>query len=149
MTDHPLARFRAAQDEGGTYARALAELRAGQKRLHWMWFIFPQLAGLGHSSTAQYYAITGLPEAQAYLADPVLRDRLVECCHALLASPSRDAVAVLGAIDAQKLRSSMTLFAQAAPPDSDDHATFTRVLHDYYDGTADPATLSLLAAAAD
>lgn len=149
MTRDPLARFRAAQDEGGTYARALAELRAGRKRSHWMWFVFPQLAGLGHSTTAQFYAVADLTEAQAYLADPVLRARLLECCQALLALPTRDAVAVLGGIDAQKLRSSMTLFAQAAPRDSDDQTTFTRVLDDYFDGTADPATLSLLAAAPD
>jgi uncharacterized protein (DUF1810 family) len=137
-----LSRFVTAQDEGGTYAAALAELRAGRKRTHWMWFVFPQLAGLGRSATAQHYAISGLDEAQDYLAHPVLGPRLRESAEALTALPTGDAVAVLGPIDAQKLRSSMTLFARAA--DEDDRAPFLAVLDRYFGGTPDRATLDLL-----
>jgi uncharacterized protein (DUF1810 family) len=113
--DFDLERFVTAQR--GTYEGALAELRAGHKRGHWMWFVFPQIAGLGSSPTAQRYAICGLAEARAYLAHPVLGPRLVEAARALLGSPGGDPVAVLGPVDALKLRSSMTLFAEAAPDD--------------------------------
>jgi len=111
-----LQRFRAAQEQGGTYATALAELRAGRKHSHWIWFVFPQLDGLGSSPMARRHGIRSLDEACAYLADDVLGPRLRECCEALLTlDASADADAVLGGIDAIKLRSSMTLFALAAP----------------------------------
>ena len=121
----------------GAYDDALRELRAGRKESHWMWFVFPQVAGLGRSSMAQLYAISGVAEAAAYLEHPVLGARLRTCCHALLELPGNDAVAVLGSVDAMKLRSSMTLFAQVDP-------WFTTVLEKYDDGELDPATLDLL-----
>ena len=140
-----LTRFLTAHDAGGTYATALAELRAGRKRSHWMWFVFPQVAGLGRSATAQHYAIAGIEEARDYLAHPVLGPRLLECARALTALPGDDPVAVLGGIDAQKLRSSMTLFARAA--DDDAHrATFSGVLDRYYGGAEDAETVRLLGA---
>src|SRR5579885_2945306 len=105
-----LARFVDAQDRGATYATAVRELRAGRKRAHWMWFVFPQVAGLGHSPTARHYALSGVDEARAYLDHPVLGPRLRECAAALLALPGSDPVAVLGSVDSMKLRSSMTLF---------------------------------------
>src|SRR3954447_15084395 len=110
-----LQRFVAAQDQGGVHERAVGELRAGRKTSHWMWFVFPQVAGLGHSPMAQRYAVSGLAEARAYLAHPVLGPRLVECARALLAVPGDDRVGVLGSVDALKLRSSMTLFEAAVP----------------------------------
>ena len=136
-----LQRFVDAQDSGGTYDAVLAELRAGAKRGHWMWFVLPQLAGLGRSATAQHYAISGLAEARAYLAHPVLGPRLRECAAALAELDTADPVAVLGGVDAQKLRSSMTLFAAAAP----DEPVFTRVLDHYFGGAEDPGTTRLLA----
>ncbi len=135
-----LQRYVDAQDERGTYDQALAELWSGRKRSHWMWFVLPQLAGLGRSSTAQHFGITGADEARAYLAHPVLGPRLRECAQALAAHPGTDPVAVLGPVDALKLRSSMTLFARVAP----DEPVFREVLEHYYDGADDPATLSLL-----
>ena len=137
---YDLQRFTTAQDSDDTYARALAELRAGAKRGHWMWFVFPQVAGLGRSETAQFYALDGLGEARAYLADPVLGPRLLDCALALTALEGADPVAVLGGIDAQKLRSSMTLFAQAAEHD-EDRAVFQAVLDQYFGGSPDPQTL--------
>ncbi|MGY1703601.1 DUF1810 domain-containing protein [Geodermatophilus sp. SYSU D00697] len=134
-----LDRFVQAQD-GGTYEQALAELRAGAKRSHWMWFVFPQVAGLGRSPAAQHYAISGLPEAQAYLDHPVLGPRLVECAQALLDLGTSDAVRVLGPVDALKLRSSMTLFARAEP----EAAVFGEVLERFFDGQPDEATLTRL-----
>ena len=134
-----LQRFVEAQD-GGSYDSALRELRDGRKQGHWMWFVFPQIAGLGRSATAQLYAISGLPEAQAYLAHPVLGPRLVECAKALTALPGTDAVQVFGPLDAQKLRSSMTLFARAAP----DEPAFRAVLDRYFGGAFDEATESRL-----
>lgn len=136
MTD--VDRFVAAQD--GIYERALAELRAGNKRSHWMWFVFPQIAGLGASPTARTYALTDLAEARAYLAHPVLGARLAECARALLAVEGRTAGQILGYPDDLKLRSSMTLFARAA----DDPALFQAVLDKYYGGEPDPATLDRL-----
>ena len=109
-----LERFVAAQD-GGVHERALAELRAGRKTSHWMWFVFPQLDGLGRSPTAQAYAIRSLAEARAYLEHPLLGPRLRECCEALLAAEADDPAAVMGAVDALKLRSSMTLFMPRRP----------------------------------
>ena len=141
MTDASgLQRFVDAQDGGGTYDSALRELRAGHKRSHWMWFVFPQVAGLGRSATAQHYAISGLDEARAYLAHPVLGPRLVECAAALTALDTSDAVAVFGGVDAQKLRSSMTLFARAAP----DEPAFRAVLDRYFGGVEDTATIDRL-----
>jgi uncharacterized protein (DUF1810 family) len=131
-----LQRFVDAQDRDGAYERALSELRDGRKRGHWIWFVFPQIAGLGSSEMSRRYAIASLEEAGAYLAHPLLGPRLVECAEALLELPGRDPVAVLGGIDALKLRSSMTLFARvdrAAP-------VFARLLTRYYDGVTDEAT---------
>jgi uncharacterized protein (DUF1810 family) len=129
-----LGRFVAAQD--GVYPRALTELREGRKRSHWMWFVFPQVAGLGSSPTARRYAVSGLDEARAYLAHPVLGPRLRECCEALLSLRATDPENVLGGIDALKLRSSMTLFARADP----EEPLFTRVLERFYEGRSDAAT---------
>jgi uncharacterized protein (DUF1810 family) len=131
-----LQRFVEAQDSGGTYDRALAELRGGRKVSHWMWFVFPQIAGLGRSPIAARFAISGLEEARAYLAHPVLGPRLVESAGALAGQRDRSAVEILGDVDALKLRSSMTLFARAAP----DEPVFAAVLERYFDGQADPET---------
>lgn len=131
-----LQRFVEAQDEDGTYARALAELRAGAKRRHWMWFVLPQIAGLGSSPTARHYAIRSLDEARAYLAHPVLGPRLRETAAVVRDAPAADAAALLGPIDAQKLRSSMTLFARAAPGEP----VFQDVLDRWFGGVADAAT---------
>jgi uncharacterized protein (DUF1810 family) len=135
-----LHRFVDAQDSDGTYATALAELRRGHKTSHWMWFVFPQVAGLGQSPTAVHYGVRGLDEARAYLAHPVLGARLVECADVLAGLDATDAVAVLGGIDAVKLRSSMTLFEHAADDDTRRH--FTAVLDRYFGGEEDPATLA-------
>jgi uncharacterized protein (DUF1810 family) len=138
--DRDLDRFVAAQDQRGTYDGALAELRNGRKQGHWMWFVFPQVAGLGSSPMAQHYAISTLEEARAYVDHPVLGPRLLECCAALLELPASDPVGVLGHIDALKLRSSMTLFDRAVP----DEPVFRQVLEKYYGGELDDATLSRL-----
>ena len=129
-----LARFRTAQD--GAYAGALAELRSGQKVGHWIWFVFPQLAGLGRSELSRIYGIRSIEEARAYLADPVLGPRLLEVARALLEVRGRDAGAILGSVDAMKVRSCMTLFHRADP----DEPTFRAVLDRYYRGVPDPAT---------
>ncbi len=136
-----LARFRAAQEQGGTFERALAELRAGEKRSHWMWFVLPQLAGLGHSETSRRYALSSLAEARAYLEDPVLGARLRECAAALLEHDGLTAEQILGGVDALKLRSCMTLFARAEPAEP----LFAAVLDRYFDGVPDAATDALLA----
>ncbi len=133
-----LQRFVAAQ--AATYDQALAELRAGEKRTHWMWFVFPQIAGLGRSGMAQRFAISGLEEARAYVAHPTLGRRLVECARALTALDTADPERVLGPVDARKLRSSMTLFAHAAP----EEPVFREVLDHYFDGTEDDATTNRL-----
>ena len=133
-----LERFVTAQET--TYADALAELRAGRKTRHWMWFVFPQVAGLGRTSTSQLYAIADLAEARAYLADDVLGPRLRECCRALLDLEGLSAEQVLGGIDALKLRSSMTLFALADP----EERLFVDVLDRFYDGRRDERTVALL-----
>ncbi len=125
---HDLQRFVTAQDDGGTYERALAELRAGRKTSHWMWFVFPQEAGLGQSAMSRRYAIGSPAEARAYLGHPVLGPRLRECAAALLAVEGRSAVEILGEIDAMKLRSSMTLFAAADPGEP----LFPAVLERYF-----------------
>jgi len=132
-----LARFTEAQDD--VFEHAVAELRRGQKTSHWMWFVFPQIAGLGQSSTSRYYAISSLAEAQAYLADAVLGPRLRECASILVAA-SRSADQIFGGIDALKLRSSMTLFQHADPTEP----LFRQVLDQYFDGADDPATLQRL-----
>ena len=131
-----LERFVAAQDARGTYDRALTELRAGSKRSHWMWFVFPQLAGLGRSAMAQRYAVDGLDAARSYLAHPVLGPRLRACAEALLSLAEPDAERVLGPVDARKLQSSMTLFALAAPQE----AVFREVLGACFGGRLDPLT---------
>lgn len=123
-----LERFLAAQDEGGTYERALGELRAGRKRSHWMWFVFPQEAGLGQSAMSRRYAIGSPEEARAYLAHRVLGARLRECAAALLGVEGRSAAEILGEVDALKLRSSMTLFAAADPREP----LFAAVLERYF-----------------
>jgi uncharacterized protein (DUF1810 family) len=141
MTDpFRLQRFVDAQDRGRTYDAALAELRAGRKRSHWMWFVFPQIAGLGRSPMAQEYAIGSVEEARAYLAHPVLGARLREAAQVLADLSGVTAFDVLGGIDATKLRSSMTLFERAAP----DEAVFAAVLDRYFDGERDPATVGLM-----
>ena len=138
-----LQRFVDAQDAAGTYATALAELRRGRKTSHWMWFVFPQVAGLGQSPTAQYYGLRGLAEAQAYLAHPVLGPRIRECASTVAALETADPVGVFGGIDAVKLRSSMTLFGRAAE-DDDSRRLFTDVLDHFFGGEEDPATLARL-----
>ncbi|MGZ4195790.1 MAG: DUF1810 domain-containing protein [Solirubrobacteraceae bacterium] len=135
-----LQRFVAAQDQAGTYAAAVQELRAGRKRGHWMWFVFPQIAGLGQSSTSRRYAISSLDEARAYLAHPVLGSRLHECAGILSELEGRSAQEIFGGIDAIKLRSSMTLFARADP----DRPEFRSVLDVYFGGDPDQATERLL-----
>jgi uncharacterized protein (DUF1810 family) len=138
---HNLERFVAAQDSGGTYRQALAELRVGQKRGHWMWFVFPQIAGLGQSAMSQRYAIASLGEARDYLAHPVLGPRLLECAQALTDHGGRSAEEILGGIDARKLHSSMTLFLRAAPGET----VFKTVLSKFFSGEPDAATDRLLA----
>lgn len=139
--DHDLERFLSAQS-GGTYDRALSELRSGRKRSHWMWFVFPQIAGLGRSEMAKRYAISSLAEAQAYVRHPVLGPRLRDCAQALMDLQTSDPELVMGGIDAMKLRSSMTLFVHAAP----DEPVFGRVLEKYFGGRTDPATEQRLSA---
>lgn len=134
-----LDRFVIAQQRD--HATALAELRAGAKRSHWMWYIFPQLRGLGQSAMAKTYGIADLAEARAYLAHPVLGARLVESAEAVLAHRGKDIVAILGGIDAMKLRSSMTLFERAAKAGE---PKFAAILDAFYAGERDPATLRLL-----
>jgi uncharacterized protein (DUF1810 family) len=133
-----LARFVAAQNSGGTYEQAVAELRRGRKASHWMWFVFPQIAGLGRSGMAQRYAISSLAEARAYLQHNVLGPRLVECADIVASQPSRTVSAqdIFGSIDAMKLHSSMTLFARADPG----QPAFAKVLDRYFDSEPDPAT---------
>lgn len=133
-----LQRFVDAQD--GVYDQVRAELRAGAKRTHWIWFIFPQLRSLGSSSTAKHFGISALSEAQAYLAHPVLGARLRECAGLVAAIDGRPVEDIFGWPDNLKVRSSMTLFAQA----TDDNADFTAVLDKFYGGRLDPRTLELL-----
>jgi len=132
-----LERFVEAQE--GVYPRALAELKAGRKQSHWMWFIFPQIAGLGHSPMAQMYAIQSLDEAHAYLAHPLLGTRLRACCEAVLAVEGRSAHQIFGSPDDLKFRSSLTLFDLASPND-----IFRAALDKYFAGEPDPLTLQKL-----
>ena len=134
-----LERF--VQAQAGLYPQALAELRAGEKRSHWMWFIFPQIAGLGRSATAQFYAIAGRQEATAYSQHALLGPRLQECTQAMLGwAGRRSAEAILGPVDALKFRSSMTLFEAC----SKDPASFAAALGGFFGGQRDAATLELL-----
>lgn len=133
-----LQRFVTAQED--VYAQALAELRGGRKRSHWMWFVFPQIRGLGHSPMAMRYAIGSLEEATAYLRHPVLGARLRECTRAVQAVDGRSATEIFGQPDDVKFRSSMTLFAAAG----DDAAPFAAALQKYFAGHPDPATLAKL-----
>ncbi|MFO1400076.1 MAG: DUF1810 domain-containing protein [Steroidobacteraceae bacterium] len=140
MTDPcDLARFVHAQER--VYAQVLAELREGAKRSHWMWFIFPQLAGLGSSSTARRYALRDATEARAYLAHPVLGPRLRECTRLVVDARARSVADFFGYPDDLKLRSSLTLFAQAAP----EEPSFGAALERWFGGEPDPRTLELLA----
>jgi uncharacterized protein (DUF1810 family) len=135
---HNLRRFVDAQD--GVYATALAELRAGSKQSHWMWFVFPQLAGLGRSPTARFYAIASIDEAHAYLEHPLLGARLRECVDALLPwAGKRTPEQILGSIDATKLRSSLTLFDRVEPA-----AIFRTALSSLFSDKVDERTLALL-----
>ena len=134
-----LTRFLEAQNSGATYERAYEELRHGRKTSHWMWFVFPQVAGLGRSATAQRYAIHSLAEARAYLDHPVLGDRLRESAR-LVAETADEPGTVFGPVDAMKLRSCMTLFARAAPEES----VFADVLGRHYGGEPDELTERLL-----
>jgi uncharacterized protein (DUF1810 family) len=137
-TDDPydLERFVGAQDDSGTYDDALSELQHGRKSSHWMWFVFPQIAGLGQSPTARKFAISTLEEAKAYLRHPVLGPRLIECAEVLLNTHGRTAEQIFAGIDAQKLRSSMTLFLRAGP----EQPCFGQVIDRYFDGAPDSAT---------
>ncbi|MBU9765237.1 DUF1810 domain-containing protein [Mycobacterium sp. TNTM28] len=135
-----LGRFVTAQDR--RYSQALAELRDGRKRSHWIWFVFPQLRGLGRSSTADFYGIGSRAEAAAYLAHPTLGPRLRECARTVAAIDGRTAEQIFGWPDCLKVRSCMTLFAAA----TDDNADFVSVLDRFYEGQPDPATVELLSA---
>ncbi len=135
---HDLARFVEAQ--APVYLTAVEELRAGRKRTHWMWFVFPQLRQLGRSPTAVHYGIASRDEAVAYLAHDLLGPRLRECARLVAAVAGRSAEQIMGPVDALKLRSSMTLFAEVTDDDHD----FTRVLERFYSGEPDPLTVELL-----
>lgn len=135
---YDLSRFVRAQQD--TFPRALAEIRSGKKRSHWMWYIFPQIDGLAFSSTSKFYAIKNLEEAKAYLDHPILGPRLLECAEAVVHVEGRSATEIFGSPDDLKLRSCATLFACALPPGS----VFDRLLEQYYRGERDPKTLRLL-----
>ncbi|MFV0460392.1 MAG: DUF1810 domain-containing protein [Actinomycetales bacterium] len=143
-----LERFVSAQDLRGTgrsvYEDAVIELTAGRKRTHWMWYVFPQVRGLGSSPTSQHYGISGAAEARAYLHHEVLGPRLNECVDLVLAVPDRTADDIFGTVDAMKLRSSVTLFADVAGGDGP--IDFTGVLDRYFDGDPDERTLGILRA---
>jgi uncharacterized protein (DUF1810 family) len=138
QADHSFDHFLEAQS--GCYSHVLAELRAGRKRTHWMWFIFPQLRGLGHSAMADRFGLSGLEEAKAFLAHPVLGKRLVECSMTALGHQGEPADSIFGTVDAIKLRSCMTLFDRAAP----DESVFKRVLEAFFDAKPDALTLAHL-----
>jgi uncharacterized protein (DUF1810 family) len=135
---HDLARFVEAQSRD--YAQALVEVRAGRKRSHWMWYVFPQFDGLGFSATSRHFAIKSLAEARDYLQHPTLGRRLIECCDALLILEGRSAHDIFGYPDEMKLRSSMTLFAHVSP----DGSIFHRVLSKYFDSQPDEQTIKLI-----
>jgi len=133
-----LSRFLEAQQN--TYDKALIEIKSGKKRGHWMWYIFPQIKGLGFTETSKYYAIKDLREATEYLKTPTLRNRLVEISDALLQLDTRDAFAIFGSPDELKLKSSMTLFSST--PNSD--PVFAQVINEFFDGNKDEKTLQLI-----
>jgi uncharacterized protein (DUF1810 family) len=135
-----LSRFVSAQDAGGTYEDAVSELRAGHKTSHWMWFVFPQIAGLGQSQMSRTYAIASLDEARAYLAHPILGPRLKECCALVLEARAKTVEEIFGGIDAMKLRSCVSLFGRAAPSEP----VFQQVLERYFNGRPDEATVEVL-----
>jgi uncharacterized protein (DUF1810 family) len=137
---YDLERFVLAQRD--IYAGVLAELRRGRKASHWIWFVFPQIAGLGRSPTSQHFAIRSLDEARAYLADPVLGSRLHECARIVLATAGRTPEEIFGSLDAMKFHSSMTLFHRAAPEDP----LFGQLLDHYFEGVADEGTDALVQA---
>jgi uncharacterized protein (DUF1810 family) len=137
---YDLERFVTAQNAGGTYRRALTELREGSKNSHWMWFVFPQIAGLGHSATSRKYAVSALAEARDYLRHPVLGPRLIEAAASVAGLQGLTAEQIFGSIDARKLHSSMTLFLRAAP----EEALFEQILAQYFGGVPDAATDRLL-----
>lgn len=139
MDTYHLSRFLTAQDSYSQYKTALEEIRNGRKRSHWMWFVFPQLKGLGHSYNADYYGIAGADEARAYWLHPVLRERLLEITEALLLLDGLSARQIFGEVDAMKLRSSMTLFWTAT-----DEGLFRKVLDKYYEGKMCDSTLEML-----
>jgi uncharacterized protein (DUF1810 family) len=138
MDSYNLNRFVQAQEHD--YELALSEIRRGRKRSHWMWYIFPQYAGLGFSAMSQEYAIKSVAEAQAYLSHPILGQRLVECTEAVLAIEEKSAYEVFGSPDDLKLKSCATLFAQVSPPGS----VFEQLLDEFYQGQRDEKTLRLL-----
>lgn len=140
MQDRSFDLERFVDAQAATYERAMAELRAGEKRSHWMWFIFPQLAGLGASEMAWHYGLSGAAEAEAYLAHPVLGPRLIECTEAAMALQDLTAQQIFGSVDAMKLRSCATLFASV----SEDGSVFHRLLERFFDGKPDPITRSML-----
>lgn len=130
---YQLERFVDAQDFNKTYERAVSDLRTGRKFGHWMWFIFPQIEGLSRSSISRKFAISSLAEAQAYLRHPILGPRLIRCTEILIEINGKSAIEIFGPTDAMKLRSSMTLFMNAAP----DESIFKEVLAKYFDGSPD------------
>ena len=140
VSNDPFDLDRFVQAQSSSYQDALAELTRGRKESHWMWFVFPQIAGLGFSPTAQFYALASLAEARAYLAHPVLGPRLRACLAAVLQVPNASAHDIFGSPDDLKFRSSLTLFAQAAP----DETAFAQALERYFDGEGDPRTLEIL-----
>ncbi len=141
LSAYDLNRFIAIQDAPryDSYSRALEEISAGRKQSHWIWYVFPQLRGLGHSFNADYYGLADLDEARRYLDHPILGERLREITRALLTHSDQTATAILGPIDALKVRSSMTLFDRLSPAE-----LFAQVLDTFYDGQRDPLTLQLL-----
>ncbi|HEX4197928.1 MAG TPA: DUF1810 domain-containing protein [Caulobacteraceae bacterium] len=142
MGGDPFNLDRFVEAQRPTYAGALAELRRGEKTSHWMWFVFPQIEGLGFSPTSRHYAISGLDEACAYLAHPVLGARLRECARAVNSHAGRSALQIFGPPDDMKFRSSLTLFAEAAP----DEPIFSQALARFFAGEPDPLTLARLGA---
>jgi uncharacterized protein (DUF1810 family) len=140
VREDPFDLDRFVRAQASDYERALAEIHAGHKRSHWMWYVFPQFAGLGQSPTSQHFAITSLDEARAYLAHPILGPRLAECAGALLSVHDRTAHQIFGSPDDLKLKSSATLFALVSP----DGSVFHRVLEKYFGGHADEQTITLV-----
>ena len=138
--DDPYDLTRFVEGQESVYARALGEIRAGRKRSHWMWYVFPQFAGLGFSATSRRYAIRSAAEAESYLRHPTLGPRLIECCEAVLGVESRTAHDIFGSPDDLKLRSCVTLFAEVAPKGS----VFERVLEKYFEGARDEQTFRLM-----